>query len=115
MYIEGRADDTIIRGGENIAPAEIEEVLQRHPAVADVCVVGVPDEEWGQRIIAAVVTRAPVDVETLREHVRRELRSSKTPDDVVFYDALPHTDTGKVLRRTVAAELSAPQASATES
>jgi acyl-CoA synthetase (AMP-forming)/AMP-acid ligase II len=115
LYVEGRADDTIIRGGENIAPAEIEEVLQRHPDVADVCVVGVSDDEWGQRIVAAVVARREVDAEELRQHVRRELRSSKTPDDVVFYEILPHTDTGKVLRRQVAAELSSPPPSATES
>lgn len=107
LYIEGRADDTIIRGGENIAPAEIEEVLAQHPAVADACVVGVPDEEWGQRIVAAVVRRSPdVDADALREHVRRALRGSKTPDEVVFFDTLPHTDTGKLLRRQVATQLS---------
>jgi acyl-CoA synthetase (AMP-forming)/AMP-acid ligase II len=107
LFIEGRADDTIIRGGENIAPAEIEEVLLQHPAVAEACVVGVPDEEWGQRIVAAVVRRSPdVDADALREHVRRVLRGSKTPDEVVFYDTLPHTDTGKLLRRQVAAQLS---------
>ena len=57
LFIEGRADDTIIRGGENIAPAEIEEVLLPHPAVAEACVVGLPDDEWGQRIAAVVVRR----------------------------------------------------------
>jgi acyl-CoA synthetase (AMP-forming)/AMP-acid ligase II len=107
LFIEGRADDTIIRGGENIAPAEIEEVLVAHPDVAEACVVGIPDDEWGQRIVAAVVPRrgATVDGEELRAAVRGALRGSKTPDAVVVRDALPHTDTGKMLRRVVLQEL----------
>jgi len=115
LFIEGRADDTIIHGGENIAPAEIEEVLLAHPGVAEACVVGVPDDEWGQRIVAAVV-RSPdhtVTGEELRDAVRRELRGSKTPDTVVFRDSLPHTDTGKLLRRIVLQEL-AEQTQASE-
>ncbi|MFM2077664.1 MAG: 2-succinylbenzoate--CoA ligase, partial [Actinomycetota bacterium] len=109
LFIEGRADDTIIRGGENIAPAEIEEVLHSHPAVAEVCVVGVPDDEWGQRIVAAVVCRQghTVEASELQDLVRRELRSSKTPETIVFREALPHTDTGKMLRRVVLSELGA--------
>src|SRR5262249_29505898 len=69
LFIEGRADDTIIRGGENIAPSEIEEVLGAHPAVADTCVVGIPDDEWGQRLCAVVVLEPDVAVTTdeLRE------------------------------------------------
>ena len=107
LFIEGRSDDTIIRGGENIAPAEIEDVLLQHPAVADAAVVGVPDDEWGQRIEAAVVLRdsATVQPDALRQHCRDHLRSSKTPDRIVVRDALPHTDTGKLLRRAVLAEL----------
>lgn len=110
LFIEGRVDDTIIRGGENIAPAEIEEVLLAHPDVVEACVVGVPDEEWGQRIVAAVVCRpgATVDAEALRERVRAELRGSKTPDTIVFREELPHTETGKLLRRVVLRELSTP-------
>lgn len=107
LYIEGRADDTIIRGGENIAPAEIEEVLRQHEAVADVAVVGLPDEEWGQ-IIAAVVVPRPgheLNAEELRAWARDRLRSSKTPDVVEFRDALPHTETGKLLRRVLFDEL----------
>ena len=109
LFIEGRADDTIIRGGENIAPAEIETVLLTHPAVSEACVVGVPDDVWGQRIAAAVVlhTGHTVDVEALRDHVRGELRGSKTPDTIVVRDSLPHTDTGKMLRRVVLTELAA--------
>jgi acyl-CoA synthetase (AMP-forming)/AMP-acid ligase II len=107
LYLEGRADDTIIRGGENIAPAEIEDVLLEHPGVVDAVVVGVPDDEWGQRLAAVVVAAdgsAP-DTEELRSWVRARLRSSKTPDVVEFRAELPRTDTGKLLRRKVLEEL----------
>ncbi len=109
LYVDGRVDDTIIRGGENIAPAEIEDVLLTHPAVRSVAVVGLPDEEWGQRIAAAVVLcdGAVVDADELREWARAELRSSRTPDVIAFRDDLPHTETGKLLRRTVLADLEA--------
>jgi acyl-CoA synthetase (AMP-forming)/AMP-acid ligase II len=109
LFIEGRSDDTIIRGGENIAPAEIEDVLLQHPAVAQVAVVGLPDDEWGQRLAAAVVRRsgADVDADALRAFAREHLRSSKTPELIAFRDDLPHTDTGKLLRREVLADLAA--------
>ncbi|AXI76205.1 class I adenylate-forming enzyme family protein [Peterkaempfera bronchialis] len=107
LFIGGRVDDTIIRGAENIAPAEIEDVLLRHPAVLDAAVVGVPDEEWGQRIEAAVVTRsgAGVESEELRAFVRGALRGSKTPDRIEHWEELPRTVTGKLLRRNVVARL----------
>jgi acyl-coenzyme A synthetase/AMP-(fatty) acid ligase len=98
-------DDTIIRGGENIAPAEIEDVLLRHPAVVDAVVVGVPDDQWGQRLEAAVVTRDVVDSGELREFVRAALRSSKTPDRIWFWPELPRTETGKLIRRDVLARM----------
>jgi acyl-CoA synthetase (AMP-forming)/AMP-acid ligase II len=106
VFVGGRRDDTIIRGAENIAPAEIEEVLFRHPAIADVAVIGVPDEEWGQRIVAVAVTREGqhVDPEELREFVRGTLRSSKTPDEIVFWTEMPRTETGKLIRRNVVAQ-----------
>ena len=109
LFLEGRSDDTIIRGGENIAPAEIEDVLLSHPAVREVAVVGVPDEEWGQRLAAAVVRQegAAVDADELREFARAHLRSSRTPELIAFRDELPHTETGKLLRRAVLADLSA--------
>jgi acyl-CoA synthetase (AMP-forming)/AMP-acid ligase II len=109
LFIEGRADDTIIRGGENIAPAEIEEVLLACQGVADAAVVGLPDEEWGQRLAAVVVTRegASVDPDKLRDEVRRRLRSSKTPETIEFWSELPRTDTGKLLRRLVVDKLAA--------
>ena len=103
LFVSGRADDTIIRGAENIAPAEIEDVLLRHPAVLDAVVFGVPDPEWGQRIEAAVVPRAGADVDLaeLRDFTMRALRSSKTPDRFWLLEALPRTETGKLLRRMV--------------
>jgi acyl-CoA synthetase (AMP-forming)/AMP-acid ligase II len=103
LFIEGREDDTIIRGAENIAPAEIEEVLLRHPQVMDAVVVGIPDEEWGQHLEAAVVTRpgAAVTGEELRAYVRSALRGSKTPDQIASWPELPRTATGKIIRRDV--------------
>jgi acyl-CoA synthetase (AMP-forming)/AMP-acid ligase II len=103
LFIGGRSDDTIIRGGENIAPAELEEVLVEHPHVRDVAVVGVEDPQWGQAIVAVVVPAAGVepDPDELREFVRKSLRGSRTPDEVVFRDELPTTATGKVLRREI--------------
>jgi acyl-CoA synthetase (AMP-forming)/AMP-acid ligase II len=110
VFIEGRADDTIIRGGENIAPAEIEDVLVSHDRVVDAVVVGLPDDQWGQRLAAVVVTSGDADTsaEELRELVRTRLRSSKTPETIEFWPELPRTDTGKLLRRTVVARLSEP-------
>ena len=108
LYIHGRADDTIIRGGENIAPAEIEDVLHSHPLVKDVAVVGRPDDEWGERIVAVLVPKpgAQLSDEEVRSYVRSRLRSSRTPDEVVWRTGeLPHTPTGKLLRRQLADEL----------
>lgn len=108
LFIEGRADDTIIRGGENIAPAEIEDVLLEHPGVHQVAVVGIPDEEWGHRIGAAVVriAGATITESELRAWAKGRLRSSKTPDVIVFREELPMTETGKLVRRHVLADLS---------
>jgi acyl-CoA synthetase (AMP-forming)/AMP-acid ligase II len=103
LYIEGRADDTIIRAGENIAPAEVEDILLAHPGVREAAVIGVPDEEWGQRIIAVVVGTG--DAEEIRQWAKSRLRTSKTPDAIVFRHDLPRTGTGKLLRRTLLAEL----------
>ncbi|MEJ7582863.1 MAG: fatty acid--CoA ligase family protein [Acidimicrobiales bacterium] len=107
LFVEGRSDDTIIRGGENVAPAEIEEVLLQHPAIEECAVVGVADDEWGQRIAAVVVVQpgATLTAEEVRAFARRFLRGSKTPDLVHFREALPYTDTGKLLRRHLHDEL----------
>ncbi|WP_406497128.1 AMP-binding protein [Streptomyces sp. NBC_01604] len=109
LHVEGRVDDTIIRGAENIAPAEIEDVLLRHPDVLDAVVVGVPDEEWGQRIEAVVVPRggARVDTEELREAIRATLRGARTPDRIACWPELPRTPTGKLVRRDIVAGLTA--------
>ncbi|MBV8928824.1 MAG: long-chain fatty acid--CoA ligase [Mycobacteriaceae bacterium] len=107
LFIGGRSDDTIIRGGENIAPAELEDVLVEHPLVRDCAVVGADDPQWGQIIVAVVVPRAGTnpDAEQLREFVRTKLRGSRTPDRVVFRHELPTNPTGKVLRRQLVDEL----------
>ncbi len=112
LFIGGRSDDTIIRGGENIAPAELEDVLIEHSHVRDVAVVGVEDPQWGQAIVAVIVPVAGIDPdpEELREHVRKSLRGSRTPDRVVFRDELPTNATGKVLRRDIVEELRAAPA-----
>jgi fatty-acyl-CoA synthase len=96
--IVGRIKDMIIRGGENIYPREIEEVLFTHPGVSDVAVVGVPDEKWGEQVVA-FVRRAPnthVDEEELHGFVRERLAPHKTPWQWVFVDELPTTASGKV-------------------
>ena len=114
LFVEGRSDDTIIRGGENIAPAEIEDVLMAHDAVIDAAVFGVPDERWGHDIAAAVVLRPgrTAEAEDIRSWVRARLRGSKTPALIVFRDELPRTATGKVLRRELLAHLTANRAPA---
>lgn len=107
LFIEGRTDDTIIRGGENIAPSEVEDVLLRHPAVLDAAVVGVPDKEWGQRV-AAVVTLRPGEAATaedLSAWSRQHLRGSRAAEVVVFREEIPRTATGKVLRRILLEDL----------
>jgi acyl-CoA synthetase (AMP-forming)/AMP-acid ligase II len=103
LFISGRSDDTIIRGGENIAPAELEDVLVEHPDVREVVVVGVEDPQWGQAIVAVVVPAAEIDPDPdeLRAHVRKHLRGSRTPDHVVFREELPTNPTGKILRREI--------------
>ena len=108
LFIEGRDDDTIIRGGENIAPAEIEDVLLEYPGITEVAVIGVPDPEWGQRLVAVVVGTG--EPEQIRAWVRARLRSSKTPDAIVFRAELPKTETGKLLRRNLVAELESTHA-----
>ncbi len=112
LFIGGRSDDTIIRGGENIAPAELEEVLIEHAHVRDVAVVGVDDPQWGQAIVAVVVPVRGIepDSEVLRDHVREHLRGSRTPDRVVFRNELPTNATGKVLRREIVESLRATRA-----
>jgi len=112
LFVEGRLDDVIVRGGENISPGEVEDVLRAHPAVADVAVLGLPDEQWGEKVAAVVVARQPVAEAELRNWARERLRSTKTPEVVIFRTALPYNDTGKLLRRVLKTELSAAPATA---
>ncbi len=109
LFIEGRADDTIIRGGENVAPAEVEDALLHHPDIREAAVVGVPDEEWGERIAAAVVLvpEADTSVAAITAWAQQRLRSSRTPDQIVFWPSLPYNAVGKLLRRQVAQALTA--------
>jgi acyl-CoA synthetase (AMP-forming)/AMP-acid ligase II len=106
LFLDGRADDVIVRGGENISPGEIEDVLLEHPAVAEAAVLGVPDAEWGERVEAVVVPAGnEPDEGDLQEWVRARLRSTRVPVRVHLRTALPATDTGKVLRRVLRDEL----------
>jgi len=107
LFLEGRVDDVIVRGGENLSPGEIEDVLCGHEAVAECAVVGIPDEQWGEAVAAVVVLRtgAEVSVDALRDFVKERLRSSRAPQRIVFRDSLPHNETGKLLRRVLRAEL----------
>lgn len=107
LFIEGRTDDVIVRGGENLSPGEIEDVLLEHEGVADCAVVGVPDRQWGEAVAAVIVAKpgCAVEAEALREMVKDRLRSSRTPERVEFWDELPYNETGKLLRRKVKARL----------
>jgi O-succinylbenzoic acid--CoA ligase len=103
LTVTGRAGDTIITGGENVAPAEVEAVLAGHPAVAEAGVHGAPDAEWGQRVIATVVLRAgkTASADELRGYCRVRLAGYKVPRVVRFAPELPKTVSGKLLRRSL--------------
>jgi acyl-CoA synthetase (AMP-forming)/AMP-acid ligase II len=109
LYVDGRLDDVIVRGAENISPGEVEDVLQAHPAVAEAAVVGIPDTEWGEAVAAVVVLRpdapATTSSDELQAWVRERLRSTKTPVVIDFRDELPYSPTGKLLRRVLRDEL----------
>jgi fatty-acyl-CoA synthase len=100
-FIEGRKRDMVITGGVNVYPAEVEGVLEQHPDIAEVAVVGVPDNEWGERVRAFVVKKvgATLDEGALKVWTRERLAGPKVPRDLVFLDALPRNPTGKVLKR----------------
>jgi len=107
LFVEGRVDDVIVRGGENLSPGEIEDTLLEHQAVADCAVVGVPDEQWGEAVAAVVVLHdgKTVDADELRTWVKDRLRSSRSPQQVEFRAELPYNETGKLLRRKVKEDL----------
>ena len=104
IFLSGRADDVIVRGGENMSPGEIEDVLLTHAAVADACACAIPSVEWGEAVGVALVLRdghlEPAEDE-LRELVRARLRSSRVPTKIAFVSELPYNEMGKLLRREV--------------
>ena len=101
LFVDGRDDDMIVSGGENVFPVEVENLILARPDVRDAAVIGVPDEEFGQRLKAFVVRHddSGLDEDTVRDHVRAHLARFKVPREVVFLDELPRNPTGKVLRR----------------
>ncbi|APR86510.1 Long-chain-fatty-acid--CoA ligase [Minicystis rosea] len=101
FHIEGRKRDMIISGGVNVYPAEVEAVIEAHPAVAEVAVVGVPDREWGERVRAFMVKRRGRDAteDELKAWCRDRLAGPKVPRDFVFLETLPKNPTGKILKR----------------
>lgn len=106
LYIEGRIDDVIVRGGENLSPGEIEDVLLQHPAIREAAVVGVPSDEWGEAVAAFVVLHdgASLSADDVSDWVVTHLRSSRRPERVEFRSLLPYNETGKLLRRELKAE-----------
>lgn len=106
FYLAGRADDMIIRGGENISPEEVEQVLGSHPKVDEVAVIGVPDVEWGQEVMAVCVLKADRNAtpDEIIDFCRDKISSFKRPRYVVFREDLPRNPMGKVLKRNLRAE-----------
>jgi acyl-CoA synthetase (AMP-forming)/AMP-acid ligase II/uncharacterized membrane protein len=108
LFVEGRDDEMIVSGGENVFPKEVEDVLAAHEAVAEAAAIGVQDEQFGQRLRAFVVLRSgrqgaePTLADALKDHVKSNLARYKVPREIVFLDELPRTSTGKVLKRELA-------------
>jgi fatty-acyl-CoA synthase len=105
LFIDGRDDEMIVSGGENVFPREVEDLLADHPQIEEAAVVGVEDAQFGQRLAAYVVPRgdAALTERDVQDHVRANLARFKVPREVVFLDALPRNATGKVLKRTLSA------------
>jgi long-chain acyl-CoA synthetase len=101
FFIVDRKKDMIIRGGYNVYPREIEEVLYEHPAVSEAAVVGVPDEQMGEEVAAAVVLREDASAEDIRLFVRDRVAAYKYPRVIWFLDELPKGPTGKILKRDI--------------
>jgi O-succinylbenzoic acid--CoA ligase len=107
LWVVDRIGDVVNTGGVKVSPTEVERVLAGHPAVADVCVAGRPDSEWGQRVVAFVVPVAPADppaLADLRDFARRELAAPKLPRELVLVPVIPRTPAGKPLRRLLRGE-----------
>ena len=106
LFIDGRDDDMIVSGGENVFPQEVEDLLAGHPAVADAAVFGVPDEQFGQRLAGSIVLAdgASATEDELKEYVRSRLARHKVPREIAFVDELPRTATGKLRRAALASD-----------
>jgi acyl-CoA synthetase (AMP-forming)/AMP-acid ligase II len=104
LFVAGRDDEMIVSGGENVFPREVEDLLAGHDAVCEVAVVGIDDEEFGQRLRAFVVVESGREpsVDELKDHVKANLARYKVPREIVFIDELPRNATGKVLKRELA-------------
>jgi acyl-CoA synthetase (AMP-forming)/AMP-acid ligase II len=107
LYVVDRKKDMILTGGENVYSREVEEVLYQHPAVAEAAVIAAPDPKWGEKVVAVVSARAPVDEAELIAFCRERLAAYKKPRHVVFVDALPKNASGKVLKRELRDRLAA--------
>jgi acyl-CoA synthetase (AMP-forming)/AMP-acid ligase II len=104
LFLAGRADDVIVRGGENISPGEIEDVLLTHPAIAEAAAVGIPSTEWGEAVAVALVAKPGRELpspDVLRSLIKDRLRSSRVPERILTVEALPYNEMGKLLRREV--------------
>lgn len=101
LFIDGRADDVIVRGGENISPGEIEDVVRTHPNVEDVAAVAVKDIEWGEAVGLVIVASSPIEDGEIIKLVKTKLRSSRVPSIIKYMDELPYNETGKLLRRVI--------------
>ena len=104
LYVEGRDDEMIVSGGENVFPKEVEDCLARHEAVVEVAAIGVDDDDYGKRLRAFVVLRDGTDAseDDLKGHVKENLARYKVPREIVLLDELPRNATGKVLKRELA-------------
>ena len=104
LFIDGRDDDMIVSGGENVFPREVEDLIAGHEQVEEVAVIGVSDPDWGQRLKAFVVLKPgpSLSEDDVKAHVKQGLASYKVPREVVFIAALPRNATGKVLKRELA-------------
>lgn len=106
LWITGRRDDIIVSGGENVAPREVEAVLERHPNIEEACVVGIPDPKWGQAVTAVVVARGKKPaIDELVAHLKGSLAPFKVPRSITFWQSLPRTSNGKIQRASVRAQL----------
>jgi fatty-acyl-CoA synthase len=115
LYIDGRDDEMIVSGGENVFPAEVEELLSRHEQIQEAAVIGVDDEQFGQRLKAFVVRRGDdLSEEDVRDYVKQSLARYKVPRDVVFVEELPRNATGKVVKRDLAEQDDEGEANANE-